>query len=291
MKLDYNIKELIKKYAALIETNEFDQLYLDMEDNYQVSGYIPDLTRVLESVKIYPLFHMTYIPTWMYYKSEASVINIPNTIESINQKAFKSAHAETITMTDKVKYLGDNCFYDCEQLTNIKLSNNLEVIPKYCFRDCIKLESIELPSKCSVIEFGAFVDCEKLKVLDFNNQLSTIGSCAFLGTGLQEVHIPNSVKQIDNGAFSHCAKLEKVVIPSNTKIKSECFDDCDQLREVVLGKGVELVDGFNFSDCGNLEIITYLGTKEQFRSKNLPRTWSGGSSIEVVRCTDGDIEL
>lgn len=224
MKLDYNIKELIKKYAALIETNNFNQLYSDIDNNYQLSRYIPDLTRVLESAKIYPLEYMTYIPTWMYYESETSEIKIPNNIERIHRKAFESAHAETITMTDNVRYLGDTCFYGCKQLTNIKLSNNLEVIPKYCFEDCIKLESIELPSNCNVIDFGAFANCE-------------------------------------------------------------------ELREVSLGKDVELIGGFNFSDCSNLESITYLGTKKQFIGKNLPRNWFGGSSIEVVRCTDGDIKL
>lgn len=291
MKLDYNIKELIKKYAALIETNDFNQLYSDIENNPQLSGYIPDLTRVLESAKIYPLEYMTYIPAGMYYDSEASEIKIPNNIERIHRTAFESAHAETITMKDNVRYLGGNCFYDCKQLTNIELSNNLEVIPKYCFRDCIKLESIKLPTTCIVIEFGAFVDCEKLRIIDFNDQLSTIGTNAFLGTGLRIIRIPSSVKTIENGAFSYCDQLEKVVIPGNTKIKSECFSDCDQLREVSLGKDVELIGGFNFSDCSNLESITYLGTKEQFIGKKLPRNWFGGSSIEVVRCTDGDIKL
>lgn len=291
MKLDYNIKELIKKYAALIETNNFNQLYSDIDNNYELSGYIPDLTKVLESAKIYPLDYMTYIPTGMYYESEASEIKIPNNIERIHRKAFESAHAETITMKDNVRYLGDNCFYNCKQLTNIELSNNLEVIPKYCFRDCIKLENIKLPSNCNVIDFGAFANCEKLRVIDFNDQLSTIGSNAFLGTGLRIIRIPSSVKTIDNGAFSYCDQLEKVVIPGDTKIKSECFSECDQLREVSLGKDVELIDGFNFSDCSNLESITYLGTKKQFIGKNLPRNWFGGSSIEVVRCTDGDIKL
>ena len=291
MKLDYNIKELIKKYAALIETNNFNQLYRDIDNNYMLSEYIPELTRVLESAKIYPLDYMTYIPTGMYYESETSEIKIPNNIERIHQSAFESAHAETITMKDSVNYLGDRCFYGCKQLTNIELSNNLEVIPRYCFRECIKLEIIELPSNCSVIGFGAFANCEKLRIIDFNDQLSTIGVNAFLGTGLREVYIPSSVKTIEDGAFSYCDQLEKVVIPGNTKINNECFSGCDQLQEVVLGKDVELIGGFNFSDCSNLESITYLGTKEQFMSKNLPRTWFGGGSIEVVRCTDGDIKL
>lgn len=291
MKLDHNIKELIKKYAALIETNNFNQLYSDMDNHYQLSGYIPELTRVLESAKIYPLDYMTYIPTGMYSGSETSEIKIPNNIERIYRKAFESAHAETITMTDNVRYLGDSCFYDCRQLTNIELSNNLEVIPKYCFRECVKLEVIELPSSCIVIGFGAFANCEKLRVIDFNDQLSTIGSNAFLGSGLRILRIPSSVTIIENGAFSYCDQLEKVVIPGDTKIKSECFRACDQLREVSLGKDVELIGGFNFSDCSNLESVTYRGTKEQFMSKNLPRTWFGGSSIEVVRCTDGDIKL
>lgn len=286
MKLDYNIKELIKKYAALIETNNFNQLYSDIDTNYR-----PELTRVLESAKIYPLDYMTYIPTGMYYESETSEIKIPNNIERIYRKAFESAHAETITMTDSVKDLGDSCFYDCRQLTNIELSNNLEVIPRYCFRDCIKLEIIELPSNCSVIGFGAFANCERLRVIDFNDQLSTIGSNAFLGTGLRILRIPSSIKTIEDGAFSYCDQLEKVAIPGNTKLNNDCFSACDQLQEVVLGKDVELTGGFNFSDCSNLESITYLGTKEQFMSKNLPRTRFGGGSIEVVRCTDGDIKL
>ena len=169
MKLDSTIKELIKKYAALIETNNFNQLYSDIENNYQLSGYIPELTRVLESAKIYPLEYMTYIPAGMYCESEASEIKIPNNIERIHRNAFESAHAETIIMTDNVRYLGNNCFYDCKQLTNIELSNNLEVIPKYCFFSeiIIILSSFLLHEIKPITVKGTIINNNKLHLLTY----------------------------------------------------------------------------------------------------------------------------
>ena len=291
MKLDYNIKELIKKYAALIETNKFDQLYETLAKSAQESAFIPDITEVFESAGINPLDYMTYIESGMYYQSQLTEINIPNNIRSIQRKAFEAAYINKIVMSDSVKTIGHRCFSDCRDLTHITLSNRIEVIPNLCFDYCSALSTIKLPDRCVVIGYGAFANCQNLRNIDFNNSLDKIEKRAFQGAGLRVLEFPRSLKLIDDSAFSCCDQLEKVVIPGNTIIKNDCFSNCDQLREVALGKDVELVDGFNFSDCGNLEIITYLGTKDQFMSKNLPKTWFGGSSIEVVRCTDGDIEI
>lgn len=291
MKLNDQLRDIINKYSSLIETNKFEQLYTALDKDINESIFIPDISTVFELSGIHPLNYMTYIPSGMYYRSKLSEVKIPNNIIAIQRKAFDSADTVKVIMGDRVKYIGDKCFVDCTKLTDIKLSDNIGMISQYCFQNCVNLTSIKLPTACTVIDNGAFANCEKLKVIDFNDQLSAIRGSAFVGTGLRIIRIPSSVKSIDNGAFAYCDRLEKVVIPGNTTTGTDCFNNCDQLKEVVLGKDADLVDGFNFVDCSNLESITYLGTKAQFMSKNLPRTWYGGSSIEVVRCTDGDIEL
>ena len=60
-------------------------------------------------------------------------------------------------------YLGQNVFYQCENLKEFVVPEGITKIGKNCFKDCINLERIVLPSTLSFIDTDAFSGCTSLK--------------------------------------------------------------------------------------------------------------------------------
>lgn len=93
----------------------------------------------------------------------------------------------TIENGDMYGPVGYGCFYECINLTNIKLSENLTSIGSFAFQYCTSLTSITIPD--SVTSIG-----------------SAFGNC----TSLTSIIIPDSVTSIGNSAFDNCASLTDI---------------------------------------------------------------------------------
>ena len=86
---------------------------------------------------------------------------------------------------------------------------------------------------------------------------------------LTNINIPDSVKSIGLKAFEHCESLTAITIPDSvTNIQCEAF-----------------------SCCFSLWTITYNGTQEQWKNIQLHHRWNDEVPINVVHCTDGDVEI
>ena len=82
-----------------------------------------------------------------------------------------------VVIGDGITSVGNNAFYDCNELTSISLPDSLLSIGKYAFQYTV-LDSIEIP-----------------------DGVTTIGSFAFTSTGLSTIFIPSSVTLIEDFAF------------------------------------------------------------------------------------------
>lgn len=100
------------------------------------------------------------------------------------------------------------------------------------------------------------------------NTITSIGFGAFYGnTNLYTINIPDSINNIGSNAFEHCG-LTSITLPINISIKAKVFMNCLNLTE-----------------------INYKGTMEQWHNIIKNDKWNEGSSITVVHCTDGDVEI
>ena len=54
-------------------------------------------------------------------------------LESIGERWFKNASIKEIVIPKTVKSIGDNAFYNCENLTSVILQEGLESIGDGCF--------------------------------------------------------------------------------------------------------------------------------------------------------------
>lgn len=144
------------------------------------------------------------------YKGTDKTIEIPETykdytITSIGSFVFDSCEAESITMPDTIKSIGDYAFASSKNLKSIKLSKNLETLGSNSFFFCRNLEEIELPAS-----------------------IKYLGIYTFSGTGLKSVTIPESetLTEIDSYVFYQCSNLTEVTIPKTiTKMEPNVFSD------------------------------------------------------------------
>lgn len=139
------------------------------------------------------------------YTGSGKEITIPETykdytITSIGSFVFDSCEAETITMPNSIKSIGDYAFASSKNLKSIKLSENLETLGSNSFFFCNNLEEIELPP--SIKDMGIYT---------------------FSGTGLKSVTIPESenLTEIDSYVFYQCSNLTEVTIPKTIKKMAE----------------------------------------------------------------------
>lgn len=111
-------------------------------------------------------------------------------------------------------------------------------------------------------------------------------------TQIKSVTIPNHIRGIGIFAFYDCSSLTSVVIPNSvTSIDNYAFCGCDSLTRVTIGSGVMRIGYKVFESCYKLDDINYTDIKDQWSKIKLERGWNSESSIKVIHCIDGDINL
>ena len=167
-----------------------------------------------------------------YFKGASNVttVNIPDSVISINEKAFSDTGLTSVNFGDnpQVKYLG---FSGVPGLTSIDLPDSVTSISSFYGTG---LTSLELP-----------------------NGLTSIGSLT--GLPLKEIVIPDSVTSIGSSAFYHMKELEKITLPNNenfTTISNSLFNGASNLKEIIIPNTITKIGEYAFEDCASLESVT-----------------------------------
>ena len=100
-----------------------------------------------------------------------------------------------------VKNIGAYAFYDCTNLTGVKICDTVTYVGNMAFKGCTKLYQIALPDSVTNVGNGAFA-ASGLRQAALGSGLTEIGDDAFWGcTYLNCVMIPGSVTDIGENAF------------------------------------------------------------------------------------------
>ena len=198
---------------------------------------------------------------------------IPNTVTSINGKAFASCSGLTsVTIPNSVANIGEYAFYECNDLTSVSIGNSVAYIGHNAFLNCCGLSELVVESgnnvydsrdNCNAIIQTAtnrlIVGCKNTNI---PNSVTHIGNRAFFScSGLTSIIIPNSVVSIDEYAFMHCKELSSVTIPNSvTNIGEYAFSYCGGLTSVSIGSSVDDIGNYAFIVCDNLEYIKVLNS-------------------------------
>lgn len=115
--------------------------------------------------------------------------------------------------------IGQNAFYGCTNLKEIRLPSNLTGIPMGAFKNCTQLRFLELPATIRIIESEAFANCIGLKALIIPESIQILGLKAFDNcSSLQDVFFVSQKKPYCEGdsevqVFSNCNASISLWVP------------------------------------------------------------------------------
>ena len=200
-------------------------------------------------------------------------ITIPSSVTKVGNKAFENCkNLNKVFISDIDSWAGiDFASFDANPLqiandlrlngnevTEIRLSDNVIKIGSYAFAGYSKLTGITIPDSVKEIGDGAFYGCRNLTHIRIPDSVASMGRRAFDGCkSLTEIKIPSAVTQIEEMAFYECSGLESITIPNNVgSIGFWAFKGCTGLRSVVLPSGLTSIEGCAFMECAGLSSIS-----------------------------------
>ena len=143
-----------------------------------------------------------------------------------------------------VEELGDNCFYNCDDLTSVDLSR-IKKMDTGVFWGT-PLTSVEWPAAVTEIPANTFWAC---------GQLTTIKGIP------GQPGAWDNITKIGANAFNMCAALTTIKLPAELKtIDAQAFRSCDHLATVDYGTKVETIGDGAFWSTGALKKFFFKGS-------------------------------
>ena len=206
-----------------------------------------------------------------YYCTSLSIIDLPESVTSIGDRAFSYCHSlGSIDLPESVTSIGNGVFYYCESLSSIIIPESVTSIGDSAFAGCSNLINIKLPKSLTSIGYSAFEGCYNLSSIKLPKSLTSIGDSAFEGCcNLSSIKLPDSLTSIGDSAFKYCTNLDSIYIPVS----------------------IETIYRNTFAFT-NLEVISYGGTKEQWKNINILQGYDEDTDYTLpnVHCADDDID-
>lgn len=187
------------------------------------------------------------------YLGTSDSVRIPSEIEGLPVRAlgsdlFARSRSTLITcvIPDSVTEIGGGLFYNCKELTNVKLSKNINAISQGMFENCKALRTIIIP-----------------------DGVKTIESNAFSFSGIEELVLPDSITEIKYSAFYSCTCLISIKLPSSLKvIHPQVFENCEILPSLVFPEGLEEIGSNVFTNCYGLSNVQFPSTLKKIGNNN-----------------------
>lgn len=127
-------------------------------------------------------------------------VNLPNSLERIEDYAFYSNRLTNIEIPNGVTEIGRSAF-NFNNITSVNLPNNLVRLGDYAFA-VNHLTNIEIPNGLTRLGTAVFAT-NNLTSVDIPDSVEEIGSQAFLSNNLTSLYISDSVTNIGFGAFGN----------------------------------------------------------------------------------------
>lgn len=158
---------------------------------------------------------------------------------TLGHHVFKNSNLATVTFPKTLKSIGEYAFENTKLNTVDLFNTQITSLPEGCFYDCGQLTDIKLPIEFTSIGKNAFYK-SSIASITFPHSLQKIDDYAFQYAKLANVVIPTSCNTIGQGAFADNANLTTVVINGvECYLAFEAFANCSKLTDVYITSNIQ----------------------------------------------------
>ena len=194
-------------------------------------------------------------------------------LTSIPEGAFAYCkNLKTIKLPSTITSIGDEAFYNCQSLTNIKGLDkcNLKSIGSAAFSNCKALENLDFSkSTFTNVPSKAFNGCSALAKITLPNTLTTIGGYAFYACyGIPQLDLSNTaLTTLENYALYQMRETTKLSLPDSiSNIGTHAFSVSTSNGAVPTILPASLKDKVNYKDAAT---SPWLNRKVMFTDENV----------------------
>lgn len=188
-------------------------------------------------------------------QSKTNDATIPNTVDSIYNKAFENCTKLTsLTIPNSVISIGNDVFSGCDSLTSITIENGVNVSEAnlYFTKDKVRYKllsetEIEIVNDLNT---GDVVIPESVTA-GSTFYITTIGPSSY--NNITSINIPYSIVNINSGAFENCNEIKTMTI--NTYSVGTFIAGNTSLETINIGDSVRHIYDNGFKGCGALTTV------------------------------------
>lgn len=205
---------------------------------------------------------------------EVAYMNRTRKVTRIGDYAFLYSGIKKVTLPKTIKSIGKYAFYECNQLQELIIPDNVETLGKEVFSHCF-LNIFVVGKGLKSVEYlasGASLIAEKVIVKDFNaflnihydgknffyeGRISKSHSLLYSdeNTMITNLVLPQGITKIGE-SLQCCQSLISVTIPESVKeIDKLAFWGCHKLKSVHMSNNVTVIRKAAFAECPLNDII------------------------------------
>ena len=225
-------------------------------------------------------YNVVGVGTSAFESTSVKSVTVSNGVKTIGKNAFYDCYQMTsVSMPESITKIGESAFSDCSRLDTIAISGKVESIGNYAFSGC-KIKEVIIPSSTKTIGYGAFRNCRQIisirvdaanTVYDSRNNCNALIETASntLMLGCPSTIIPNSINEIYNYAFYGFSNLTQISIPNSvTTIRNGAFESCSGLTSIYIPSSVTTIENNIFYGCNSLNSIKVDPNNTVYDSRN-----------------------
>ena len=253
---------------------------------------------------------------WFSYYPQLEEVIIPASVERISYYAFSNTNLSSVTIPATVKYLEDQAFGSCKNLTTVEISDSTQQsgrpfygtpweannAPTEGTNGDIKWKFNKETGTLTISGTGEGVMPDTygsgapwselaplVQSIEVQTGVKNIGNLAFEEfTSLESVLLDDTVTKIGFGAFQKCSSLQNITIPDHLEIIEDyAFNNCVSLQNVIIPDGVTEIGEFAFGYCKALTEVIIPDSVEIIGAY----AFSGCESLETISIGSGVNEV
>ena len=213
-------------------------------------------------------------------------LQLNNGLETIGNYAFsgsKDLSASPVVIPQSVTSIGDNAFYNCDQMTSFTFPESLTTLGTYVLAYCDNLQTVVFPRNMTVIPRSTCEGCKRLANVTLPENVVTIGLQAFYGaTSLPAITLPATVKTIEDTAFRDTNIPSLPLNEGLESIGAAAFYNCDRLKTLTIPSTVKNIGNYAFYNCDSILAVTF---PEDMTALNTIGTSLFANNIRLTKVT------